>query len=121
MFVSILTQVTIEHRLPETLDHSEHETNHLTLILNEQVPALIWRCTISFTPACNLEHFSRSPLVKWSKHGQTCIYIADSHEPPMDITIFMDVALNPGPSNDNKTTNTDSAGDVDITVMSTVK
>ena len=35
----------------------------------------------------------------------------------MDITIFMDVALNPGPSNDGNTSNIDSAGDVDITAM----
>ena len=32
---------------------------------------------------------------KWSKHGQTSLVVG--HEPPVDITIFVDVSGNPGP------------------------
>lgn len=46
-------------------------------------------------------------------------YYIPGNDPPMDITIFMDVALNPGPSNDNHTSNTESTGDVDIITMPT--
>ena len=41
-------------------------------------------------------NFSKVPLVKWSKHGQTTLVIP-GHDPPHDITIFMDNAVNPGP------------------------
>ena len=41
-------------------------------------------------------NFSKFPLVKWSKHGQTTLVIP-GHDPPHDITVFMDVAVNPGP------------------------
>ena len=33
---------------------------------------------------------------KWSKHGQTSLVVA-GHDPPVDITIFVDVSRNPGP------------------------
>ena len=33
---------------------------------------------------------------KWSKHGQTSLIVA-GHDPPVDITIFVDVSRNPGP------------------------
>ena len=39
---------------------------------------------------------SNVPLVKWSKHGQTSLVIP-GHDPPQDITIFMDISINPGP------------------------
>ena len=35
---------------------------------------------------------------KLSKHGSTSLLVA-GHDPPLDITIFMDIELNPGPSN----------------------
>ena len=35
-------------------------------------------------------------VVLWSKRGQTCVYIP-GHDPPRDITIFMDISVNPGP------------------------
>ena len=41
---------------------------------------------------------TKSSLVKWSKHGCTCLAIP-GHDPPMDITVFMDISQNPGPSN----------------------
>ena len=34
---------------------------------------------------------------KWSKHGQTPLVVA-GHDPPVDITIFVDVSRNPGPA-----------------------
>ena len=36
------------------------------------------------------------PLCKWSKHGPISLVIP-SHDPPLEITIFMDIAGNPGP------------------------
>ena len=39
---------------------------------------------------------SRRPLSKWSKHGLTSLFIP-GHDPPMEITVFGDVSLNPGP------------------------
>ena len=36
------------------------------------------------------------PLCKWSKHGPISLVIP-SHDPPLEITIFMDIAKNPGP------------------------
>lgn len=35
-------------------------------------------------------------ILKWTKHGETCIYLP-SH-PFVDITIYMDIDVNPGPS-----------------------
>ena len=42
-------------------------------------------------------HSSHIPRCLWSPHGYTSL-LAPEHNPPQDITIFMDVALNPGPS-----------------------
>ena len=39
----------------------------------------------------------RFPAARWSKRGLTTLLIP-SHDPPSDITIFMDVNPNPGPS-----------------------
>ena len=39
---------------------------------------------------------SRRSIAKWSKHGQTSLLIA-GHDQPVDITIYLDVSLNPGP------------------------
>ena len=36
------------------------------------------------------------PLRKWAKHGQISLVIP-GHDPPQEITIFMDIAKNPGP------------------------
>ena len=36
------------------------------------------------------------PLCKWSKHGPISLVIP-GHDPPLEITIFMDIAKNPGP------------------------
>ena len=33
---------------------------------------------------------------RWSKHGLTSLHIP-GHDPPLDITVFMDVSTNPGP------------------------
>ena len=38
----------------------------------------------------------RLPLCKWSKHGLISLVIP-GHDPPLEITIFMDIATNPGP------------------------
>ena len=45
----------------------------------------------------NSHRLSSVPITKWSKHGATCLFIPGS-DPPLDITISMDVSLNPGPS-----------------------
>ena len=39
---------------------------------------------------------SRLSISKWSKHGQTSLFVS-GHDTPVDITIFSDVASNPGP------------------------
>ena len=40
---------------------------------------------------------TRRPLTIWSKHGTTCFAIP-GHDPPLDITVFMDISENPGPT-----------------------
>ncbi len=37
------------------------------------------------------------PVFYWSKHGLTCVHAPD-HDPQLDITISMDISLNPGPT-----------------------
>lgn len=39
-------------------------------------------------------------LVKWTKRGQTSMVIP-GHDPPLDITVFMDILKNPGPEESN--------------------
>ena len=41
-------------------------------------------------------HKSRLPRCSWTIHGYTCLLVP-GHDPPQDITIFMDVSVNPGP------------------------
>ena len=36
------------------------------------------------------------PLVSWAKHGCTSLLIP-GHDPPLNITIFGDISINPGP------------------------
>ena len=36
-------------------------------------------------------------LARWSKHGSTCLVIA-GNDPPLDITVWMDISSNPGPT-----------------------
>ena len=38
----------------------------------------------------------KRPVLKWTKHGQTSLLIP-GHDPPLDITIYLDIAINPGP------------------------
>ena len=40
---------------------------------------------------------SRVAAIKWSKHGGNALPIP-GHDPPTEITIFMDIAINPGPN-----------------------
>lgn len=44
------------------------------------------------TEDCRLLKFPRRPISIWYKHGPTCLVL------PIDLTVFMDVKLNPGPS-----------------------
>jgi len=44
---------------------------------------------------------SRVGFSKWLKHGQTTSLVA-GHDPPIDITIYSDVPMNPGPQYGNK-------------------
>ena len=37
---------------------------------------------------------TKKPLVGWSKHGYICLAIP-GHDPPIDVTIFMDVSKKP--------------------------
>ena len=41
-------------------------------------------------------HKSRLPRCLWTTRGYNCLFVP-GHDPPQDITIFMDVSLNPGP------------------------
>ena len=36
-------------------------------------------------------------LAKWLKHGSACLVIA-GHDPTFDITVWMDISRNPGPT-----------------------
>ena len=38
-------------------------------------------------------------LARWSKHGSTCL-VTSGHDPPLDVTVWMDISRNPGPTND---------------------
>ena len=38
----------------------------------------------------------RWAVSKWTKHGQTSLLIP-GHDQPLDITIYSDIAINPGP------------------------
>ena len=42
-------------------------------------------------------HKTRFRVSKWNKHGEISLVVA-GHDPPVDLTIFVDVALNPRPS-----------------------
>ena len=41
-------------------------------------------------------HRAKIPSVSWTKHGCTSLLIP-GHDPPLNITIFGDIAINPGP------------------------
>ena len=41
-------------------------------------------------------HRAKVPLVSWTKHGCTSLLIP-GHDPPLNITIFGDISINPGP------------------------
>ena len=41
-------------------------------------------------------HRTKLSLMKWTKRGQTSLVVA-GHDPPLDITVFMDISFNPGP------------------------
>ena len=53
------------------------------------------KCKI--TLAKNGFHKTQFSISKWSKHGQTSLLIR-GHDPPVDITIHMDISQNPGPN-----------------------
>ena len=48
----------------------------------------------------------RRGIYTWSKHGYTCLSAPDIHS-SIDITIFMDISVNPGPTN-RKSSSTDN-------------
>ena len=64
------------------------------LVLCQPQAVLIRLCTLGFCP-------TRKPLTKWSKHGQTC-FVIPGHDPPLDITVFMDVLTNNGALTNNQ-------------------
>ena len=43
---------------------------------------------------------TRRSFLKWTKHGQTPLLVA-GHDPPIDITIYLDISINPGPQSWN--------------------
>ena len=45
-------------------------------------------------------HNSRTTIVKWTTRGLIFLVIP-GHDPPLEITIFMDIAKNPGPTKQN--------------------
>lgn len=60
---------------------------------------------------CRIVAPLHSPRFKWSKHGYVCLSSPDFH-PMIDITIYMDIASNPGPTplTPNSSLNTYSVG-----------
>ena len=42
------------------------------------------------------------PVMKWSKRGQTSLFVPGP-DPPLDITLCMDISANPGPTHHNQT------------------
>ena len=53
---------------------------------------------------------SNIPRCLWSSRGYTSLLVP-GHDPPKDITVFMDVALNPGPSSSGNPVNAPSVLD----------
>jgi hypothetical protein len=52
---------------------------------------------------CLLKHGfrkTRMSLSRWSKHGQTTPLVT-GHDPPIDITMYLDISINPGPQLSN--------------------
>lgn len=52
-------------------------------------------------------YLSNVPLCLWSSGGYTSFHVP-GHNPSKDLTVFMDVALNPGPSSSGNPVNTPS-------------
>lgn len=40
-------------------------------------------------------HHTKTAITKWLKHGSICL-VAPGHDPPLDLTISMDISINPG-------------------------
>ena len=57
-------------------------------------------------------YHTRVPSLKWSKHGYTSLLIPGQDPPPLDITMWMDIAVNPGPEELNKSDNKKSSNDL---------
>ena len=55
---------------------------------------------LSVTNQSRVFFLSKMATCKWTKHGQTCLLIP-GHDPPRDITVYMDIAVNPGPGKGN--------------------
>lgn len=52
----------------------------------------LFKSTLTKSGYCKIKW----PVLKWTKHGQKSLLIP-GHDPPLDITIYLDIAINPGP------------------------
>lgn len=68
-------------------------TNQLELV---HFVKLVSQRSMSLCSGSRGFHPTKVSLSNWSKHGQTCLLIP-GHDPPLDITVFMDISTNPGP------------------------
>lgn len=89
----------VKQSTPLLETHCADQRCHIAGFLFERVDFAISftqrAVTVKLTRVCGF-HPSRRALSKWTKHGQTPLVIP-GHDPPADITVFMDVAVNPGP------------------------
>ena len=58
--------------------------------------AVTGRASIVFVAKRFRFHRAKIPLVSWTKHGCSSLLIP-GHDPPLNITIFGDISINPGP------------------------
>ena len=92
----------------------QQKTDQLSLVLSTKcLPAFHpvffnAACTLTARPniRCNVSSSqtlkTKFALTKWTKHGITSLLIPrHESEPTVDITIYMDISLNPGPSHEN--------------------
>ena len=97
------------------VQYSFHLTKHITntMILENTIPGYLFHFVHFVYFSVGLLHVNRHPtsirlcnigfysskvaLLKWSKRGQTSLVIP-GHDPPLDITVFMDSSVNPGPN-----------------------
>ena len=99
-----LTAIILSSWMDMQLIHEPTSTaSNLTYCCN-----LSWKFVATKTHDLSGDRVKKS-LSKWTKHGQTVLLIPDhERDPPLNITIFMDIAVNPGPSSNPMSDERDS-------------